>query len=164
METKHIVGLVAIVIAIIAAIMFISPAASNFGGVTNYDEVDVDALRVGGTNSSRVDLIATGSCNLSQSSAGSHGATTSKEYFCAVTGVSAGDTVVVSLPAGAGSNPNGASSLFGGFSLNGTYATTSDVIAVQLLNNTGAATSSFIQATTSVIYSIFSTRSTVPGL
>ena len=136
----------------------------SFGGVTNYDEVDVDALRVGGTNSSRLDLIAQGSCNLSQSTAGSHAATTSKEYFCAVTGVTAGDKVVFSLPAGAGSNPNGAGSALGGFVKNGEYATTTDVIAIQLVNLTGGATTSATQATTSVMYQVFSTRSTVPGL
>lgn len=109
-----------------------------------------DAVSRDGSNW-KITGMAEGSCNLSQSVAGSHAATTSKEYFCAFTGARSGDTVLVSLPVGAGNNPNGPSSALGGFAVNGLgYATTSDRIAVQLVNNTGTATSSFAQATTSV--------------
>lgn len=161
---KLTIGLVvAIVIAITGLFFPLKQTILSFGGVTNYDELDATAVKVG-SNGSRYDLIATGTCNLSQSVNGSHAATTSKEYFCAATGAAAGDVVQIALPAGAGNNPNGAGSLAGGFTVNGSYSTTTDVIAVQLLNVTGVATSSFVQATTSVVYTIWSTRSTVPGL
>lgn len=88
-------------------------------------------------------------CNLAQSTAGSHAATTSKEYTCSVTGVRAGDTVIVMLPQGAGDYSSGAESLSGGFVVNSAFATTSDRIGVSILNMTGAATSSATQATTS---------------
>lgn len=107
-----------------------------------------------GSSGTALSQVLSGSCNLLQSQAGSHAATTSKEYFCAVTGVTAGDTVIVSLPVGAGENLNGAGSIYGGFAVGSAYATSSNRIAVGLVNRTGAATSSFPQATTSAEYLI----------
>ena len=88
-----------------------------------------------------------GSCNLSQTTAGSHAATTSKEYYCAATGARSGDTVLIAMP-------SGAAYLYGGFDAVASYATSSNFIAVQLANNTGTATTSAAQATTSVRYFI----------
>ena len=107
-----------------------------------------------GTKGTEQTFVSEGTCNLSQSSAGSHAATSSKEYFCAVTGVQSGDSVFVSLPPGAGAYTSGSNSGFGGFLVNSAYATTSDAIGVQLYNGTGAATTSATQATTSVHYFI----------
>jgi hypothetical protein len=69
-----------------------------------------------------------------------------------VTGVNAGDNIVADLPIGAGFNPNGAGSLSTGFVLVSAYATTTGVIGFTIDNFTGAATSSFAQATTTVEY------------
>jgi len=109
-----------------------------------------DAITRDGSNW-KISGMAEGTCNLSQSTAGSHAATSSKEYFCAFTGARSGDTVIVGLPAGAGAYTSGAQSPLGGFITNGNgYATTSNVIGVNIVNLTGTATSSFIQATTTV--------------
>lgn len=132
------------------------------GGVTNYDSMGLSALKVGtGCNSSfgyagcagtEVTKLLNGTCNASQSTAASHAATTSKEFICAVADVTAGDRVFVSLPAGAGDYSSGSESLAGGFILNAAYATTSGYIGFSIYNGTGAATSSYAQATTSVQY------------
>src|SRR3989344_2730000 len=79
-------------------------------------------------------------------------ATTSAAFFCAVTGAASGDKVFVSLPAGAGINPSGAGTPWGGFVVGSAYATTTDYIGFNIMNLTGIATSSFTQATTSVQY------------
>lgn len=159
-------SIVALLVAIVAlGAYFVHPSAAvKLGGVTNYDEVDATAIKIGGANGSRVGPIIATTCNLSQSSAGSHAATTSKEYFCAVTGVVANDYINVILPVGAGNNPNGAGSIFGGFVVNGAYATTTGVIGVNIANMTGAATSTFPQATTSVTVLVQHPLSSVPGL
>lgn len=128
---------------------------SNLGGGLSDRDVQAVSLKVGLTNqATKTTFIKNGTCNLSQSSAGSHAASSSKEYFCAVTGVLAGDLVTVDLPAGAGAYTSGAQSIFGGFTVNSAYATTSGRIGVSVLNNTGAATSSAPQATTSAQYTI----------
>lgn len=154
-----------VVALVILAIVLLTPHTTKLGGATNYDEVDATAIKVGGTNGTRLGPVISTTCNLSQSTAGSHAATTSKEYFCAVSGVSAGDTVIVGLPAAAGASTGGISSIFGGFSVNGLgYATTSGTIGVQIMNNTGAATSSFAQATTSAFVTVLHPVTSVPGL
>jgi hypothetical protein len=161
-QTKYLwIGVVvAIVIAIIS--LFHEVSAPSAGGITTgtgfTHGISVGNPTTLGVVPTNFKKILAGTCNLSQSVAGSHAATTTKEYFCAVPGVSANDLVLVDLPAGAGLNPNGASSLAGGFVAIAAYATTSNVIAVQLDNFTGVATSSFPQATTSVEYYVFGTQ------
>ena len=133
----------------------VSADQSNVGGLSERD-VQAVSLKVGDVRfASKFTLVKQGTCNLSQSTAGSHAATTSKEYFCAVTGAAANDLVTVDLPPGAGAYTSGASSIFGGFTVNSAYATTSNRIGVSIMNNTGAATSSAAQATTTAQYSIF---------
>lgn len=96
-----------------------------------------------------------GTCNAQQKSTGSFAATTSAQFYCAVTGAASGDNVQVMLPAGAGTNADGAASITGGFVVVSASATSSNFIQFTLDNFTGAATSSFAQATTSVQYTIF---------
>lgn len=151
----------AIGIAVVALFNTFSSQPS-FGGITTGTAFP-HGISVGnpaslGTNPTNLKLILTGTCNLSQSVAGSHAATTSKEYFCAVTGVPAGSLVSVDLAPGSGAYTSGASSLYGGFIAGAAYATTSNVIGVQIDNFTGAATSSFPQATTSAEYFIWQTQ------
>ena len=76
-------------------------------------------------------------------------ATSSQLLSCTVTGVLAGDVVSVQLPGTAASSTVGANGLF----VFGTSAGT-DVIYFNIFNLTGAATTSFKQATTSVLYTI----------
>lgn len=105
-----------------------------------------------GTNGTAHSKFISGTCNATQSTVGSHAATSSKELFCAVTGVTSGDKVFVSLPPGAGAYSSAGGSLLGGFTVNAAYATTTGVIGFSVLNSVGAATSSYAQATTSVQY------------
>ena len=160
---NHIIG--AVVSAVVAlTVVFIagpiandgSPAVGGSGRAYNTDvavrsltlATSTDADASNGSNDS-IGFISEGTCNLSQSTAGSHAATTSKEYFCAYTGARSGDTIIVALPPGAGAYSSGAASALGGFVTNGNgYATTSNRVAVNLVNLTGIATSSFPQATT----------------
>lgn len=156
-EKKFWVALVAV--AIIAIGGWLYPTASTLlGGVSNYDEVDATAIKVGGTNGTRVGPIISTTCNLIQSSAGSHAATTTKEYFCAITGVSASDYVSAVLPQGA------YAASYGGFGIAGAYATTTGFVGVQVINLTGTATSSFPLATTSVQVYVAHPVTSVPGL
>jgi hypothetical protein len=105
-----------------------------------------------GTNGTAHSKFISGTCNASQAVAGSHAATSSKEFLCAATGVSAGDKVFVSLPAGAGAYSAGGGSNLGGFIVGGTFATTSNYFGFSMTNLTVSATSSYAQATTSVQY------------
>jgi hypothetical protein len=98
-----------------------------------------------------------GTCNPTFSGT-SLAASSSGQFFCTVTGARSGDNIRVTLPVGAGANAQGAGSIYGGFVLSGAYATTSDVIGLNITNFTGAATSSFIQATTTVQYEITTTQ------
>lgn len=79
-------------------------------------------------------------------------ATSTVQLMCSVTGVQSGDKVFIALPIGAGRNALGSGSGSLGFSVAGTYATTSDVIGFSIQNGTGAATSSYIQAITNIQY------------
>lgn len=105
-----------------------------------------------GTNGTAHSKFISGTCNAAQVSAGSHAATSSKEFTCSVTGVASGDKVFVSLPPGAGAYAAGGGSTSGGFLVNGSYATAANVIGFSILNNNGVATTSYAQATTSVQY------------
>lgn len=150
------IGLVAMLIAILGCYLPVQNAI--LGGVTNYDEVDATAIKAGGTNGTRLGPIISTTCNLIQSAAGSHAATTTKEYLCAITGVSASDYVSAVLPQGA------YAASYGGFGIAGAYATTTGFVGVQVINLTGTATSSFPLATTSVQVYVAHPVTSVPGL
>jgi hypothetical protein len=87
-------------------------------------------------------------CNLSTGA--SFAASTTQQFYCTVPGVASGDLVMADLPVGAGVNGSGAGSIYDGFIVVAAYATTTNQVGVTLLNQTGAATSSYAQATTSV--------------
>jgi hypothetical protein len=91
-----------------------------------------------------VSKFLTGTCNAISYAALS--ATSTLLHDCAVTGVSSGDKVFVTLP-------NTKTSTFGGFSVsNAGASSTANYISFHILNLTGAATSSYVGATTSVQY------------
>lgn len=89
-------GVIAVIALIIAVIGVFTPAGkivSNvLSGVTNYDEVDATAIKIGGANGSRVGPIIVTTCNLIGLDT-AQAASTTKPYDCAVTGVVSGDTV-----------------------------------------------------------------------
>lgn len=109
-----------------------------------------------GTNGSNVSFIKTGTCNANISTTTTaFAATSTAQFICqSVTGVTSGDKIFVTLPVGAGVNPLGAGSPFGGFDASAGYATTTGQFGFTMYNGTGIATSSFAQATTGVQYFI----------
>lgn len=123
--------------------------ASNIGTVVPNLQWFSGGIRIGDNNSSQLSEVLKGTCNITGPTLA---ATSTAQYFCTVTGVKAGDNVFADLPVGAGANNAGAGSLSGGFNIVAAYATTTNRIGITISNLTGAATSSFAQATTSVEY------------
>ena len=108
------------------------------------------------TEGSQFSRILHGTCNLTINSGylSTTNASNTMQATCAVTGVDSGDVVFVSMPR---------ASLIGnqgvrvGFWAIATEATSTDLIGVTIFNGSGAATTSFPLATTSVQYLIFDT-------
>lgn len=159
------VALVAMVIAI-GGYFFpqIKGSVLSFGGVTNYDEVDVDALRVGsgcGAGSSscvapRLDLVAVGTCSLIAPSF-TVAASTTVSMDCAVSGVTSGDFVFAQFAT--------STTLGNGWAINGASAsTTAGYATFRVTNWTGASGIIPASLASSTQYQAYSTRSTVPGL
>lgn len=154
------IAVIAVVIAIIATGHSAPVQVIKSGGVTNYDTIAGNGLKIGsGCNDSNATCAGTtftaiqgGTCNLTQYTLGSFPASTTAQFFCTVSNVVAGDRVFVTLPIGAGTNLNGSGSVGLGFQIVGAYATSSGQIGVTIANFTGAATTTFPQATTSVQY------------
>ena len=73
-------------------------------------------------------------------------ATSTGTFVCAVSGIQAQDFILADLP------QTEAGGTVGGFVIENAYSTTTGIVAFTYLNFTGAATSSFKQATTSVEY------------
>lgn len=116
--------------------------------LTTNDDGDITSsgsLQLGTSGTEHTKFIS-GTCNPSQVAPGSH-ATGTKQFYCAVPGVAAGDKVFVSLPSTA---QTGATGL--GFAVTSAYATGTDMFGYTMANLTGSATSSYPQATTSVQY------------
>lgn len=154
---KYALGAIGILIAGIVVGLLFRPAqttpSNNVGGVYNQVQrnFDLDGIHVGPSGANLTQL-QVNTCNLTQYTLGSFPASTTAQFFCAVTGVVSGDLVFGSLPVGAGANLAGYSMPGGGFNLVAAYATSTGQIGVTIANNTGAATSSFSQATTSFQY------------
>ena len=154
MESKTLIGLVVVAIIAIGAYWF--PQVSSFlGGATNYDALGVEELKIGvdcndsptypTCGGSAVTALNSGTCNASFDGT-SLAATSSGTFICSASNVLSGDKVFVSLPIGAKSGANLNFVEFSG------YATTTGKFGFAILNMTGAATTSFVQATTSVQY------------
>lgn len=150
-------AVVAIVIAI-GGYFFPSIAPHAFGGVTNYDEVDTTALKVGGSNGSRVGPIIIGTGALISANV-SVAASSSQEFDIAVTGVVPGDSVNAQI-----ASSTVASSL--GWQVRSAIASsTAGFVAVVLSNLTGAAANPHTAGIDSaVMYEVFHPVTSVPGL
>lgn len=166
------VALIAVGIIAIAGVYLAvenTPASTTAGsieGITNYGNLGVKQLKIGqgcsseftyaGCTGTAVNKILQGTCNAVQYTPGSFAATsTTQQFYCPVAGVVAGDNVSVSLPAGAGANAFGAGSPYLGFILvSASASSTAGFIQFSISNQTGAATSSFTQATTSIAYKV----------
>lgn len=122
------------------------------GGYNSAKDLNITGGVTFGSSGTTFTSTFNGTCNPTQMTIGSQAASSSAQFFCAVSGVQNGDRVFASLPVGAGANPSGNSSTYGGFVLNSAVATTSGIIGFEIANLTGAATTSFVQATTGVQY------------
>lgn len=131
--------------------------APKLRGVTNYDEVDATALKIGGSSGTRVGPIIVGTGILIAPSYVSLVASTSLPADIAVTGVVSGDYVfaqfATSSPAGAGWQIIGASA-----------SSTNGFITVRFVNNTGATATIPASIASSTLYQVWHPVSTVPGL
>lgn len=148
-------GLVALAL-LVGYVMLLKPAAPAPGNSTGPAHESTETFKQGlqiGQLGTEQRVVINGTCNLATTAA-SFQATSSVQFVCPVTGARSGDLVIADLPVGAGNNTSGAGSAGGGFVIVGAYATTSNSIGVTLQNDTGAATSSYPQATTSVEYRI----------
>lgn len=94
---------------------------------------------------SQIQGLFSGTCTATFSGT-SLAATSTGQFFCPVTGVLSGDKVHVTLGAGARSGAGAWLTAVDG------YATTTGFIGFDIANWTGAATTSFAQATTAVQY------------
>lgn len=144
--TKNLVfsALIALAVSFIVAV---SDNQSNFAGLSERD-VKVVSLTVG-DNGTKVNELKATTCNLSTTQLPLE-ATSTDVFYCAVTGVASGDLVWVQLP-----SDNGQVNLStgGGVGFQTTYSvasSTNGYIEVGLGNLSGASTSTFPLATTSV--------------
>lgn len=129
--------------------------ANNQGTVVPNLQWFTGGWRVGDGNSSIVAELIKGTCNAVAAGTSTIAATSTAQFYCAVTGARSGDVVMADMPIGAGTNSSsGGSSVGAGFLMVSSYATTSDVIGFTIANLTGTATTSYPQATTSIEYTI----------
>lgn len=154
------VAVIALVVAIIGCYLPLQAAVSHrVAGVTNYDELDATALKIGGSSGSRIDLVSTGSCSL-VSNAYTVAATSSAVMSCAIPGLVSGDTVIASL------GTSTVATNVPGWEIMGAIASTtaSGFAEIRIANFTGASAVVPANLGSSTSYTAISTRSTVPGL
>lgn len=169
-------GLVALVIAIVFGVIVFSGSvnlpsfgsSANGGNVTDFTAVNVDdgyyvdatqiinatgklATFTVGASGSTADQINFGTCNLATNAANQpFQASSTAIHTCAATGVTPGDLVFVTqgrFPTGSATSSQVIGTYFQHFDVRTASSTATDVISVELINMSGAATSSYIQAT-----------------
>lgn len=148
---------VAVVIALLSLCIAVAGKAPAAGGITNYDELDASALRIGGTNSTRLGLLKFGTCSLIAPSF-TVAASTTVAMDCAITGVVPTDGVFAQF---ATSTQIGQ----GGWAVRGASASsTPGFITLSVVNSTGASNliPASIASTTKFI--VLRGSSSVPGL
>lgn len=145
-------------VALIAIGGFFFPKTVElFGGVTNYDEVDASALKVGGSMGTRMSGLAFGICSLIAPSY-TVAATTTVAMDCAITGVVPTDGAFAQF---ATSTQIGG----GGWSIRGASASsTAGFITMSVVNGTGASNVIPASIASTTKYIILRSQSTVPGL
>lgn len=152
------VALVAVaIIAVGSLVCVLVQKAPLPGGITNYDEVDTTALRVGGTNSTRLGLLSFGTCSLIANTF-TVAASSTVPMDCAITGVVSTDGVFAQF---ATSSQIG----LGGWSIRGASASsTSGFITLSVVNGTGASNVIPASLASTTKYIVLRARSGVPGL
>lgn len=165
------VAVIALIVAILGCYLPVSSAVSNsahYAGITNYDEVDASAMRIGsGCNNgvgssctaSRIDAFNTSTCSL-VSSAYTIAATSSALFDCAATGVVSGDRVDVGF-----ATSTVATNLIGWLITGASASTTQNgFITVRVSNLTGASAMLPAEVASSTNWTIISKASSAPGL
>lgn len=151
------IGLVVVAIVAIAGLFYPgSPVSHLLGGVTNYDEVDATAVKIGGSSGTRVGPVITGTCALIPVSY-SFVASSSQVADCAVTGVVTGDYVFAEF---ATSSPSGAGWLISQVSA----SSTSGFITLRVVNNTGITALIPASVGSTTQYLVLHPVTSVPGL
>lgn len=161
---NNIVGLVAIVIALAGLYFPVASTIALVGGVTNYDEVDATALKIGGANGSRMGPLIASQCSFTADMTVT--ATSTVQIDCAVTGVVAGDRIFAQLATSTAQG--GVAQKYGGWNItNAMASSTSGFVTLTLANNTGisaipSASGGMIGSTTNIW--IAHPVTSVPGL
>lgn len=150
---------VAIVIALLSLGIAVTKGHPTAGGVTNYDEVDATALKVGGTNGTRLGLLSFGTCSLIASNY-TVAASSTVPMDCAVTGVVSTDGVFAQF-ATSTIGPG----IFGGWSIRGASAsTTAGFVTISVVNGAGGSALIPASIASSTKFIVLRSRSGVPGL
>lgn len=154
---SRLLAAVAIVIAIGGYFFPVAVSSHILGGVTNYDEVDATAIRVGGTNGSRVGPVIVGTAAIIGASTVT--ATTSAAFDIAITGIVPGDIVQAQLA-------TSTTSTFAGWHIQTIVASsTAGFATLTLTNLTGAnANPSVTGIASSTSYQVFHPATSVPGI
>lgn len=149
--------LIAIVIASAALFFAAQPAAPTASGVTNYDELDATAIKIGGTNGTRLGPIMTGICSLIAPSF-TVSASSTVPMDCAITGVVPTDGVFAQFA-------SSTAATFGGWSIRGASASsTAGFVTISVVNGSGGTGVIPASIASTTKYIVLRVRSTVPGL
>lgn len=134
----------------------------DVGGVTNYDELDAAVIKVGGTNGTRLDLVAQGTCSLIAADGTYSVVATSTEIFSCqgMTGVASGDEVDLNFGTSTQAN-NLAGWLITGYVASSTALNAAEVRIYNLSGQTGMIPAEYASTTH---WRVYSATSTVPGL
>lgn len=155
---KQTIGIVLAIVALAFSVGgYFHVAVPSFGGITNYNQVDTDVLRIGGTNGTRLAYLNTGTCSLIANNF-TVAATSTVPMDCAVTGVVSGDGVFAQFATSTATQ-------YGGWQIRGASAsTTAGFVTISVVNGTGS--SGVVPASTasSTKYIILRGTTTATGL
>lgn len=155
---KNNLGIILALVAIVIAIGAVAyKTAPSFGGITNYDEVDTTALRVGGTNSTRLGLLSFGTCSLIASNY-TVAASSTVAMDCAITGIVSTDGFFAQFA-------TSSATTFGGWSVRGASASsTAGFATISVVNGTGSSAIIPASIASTTKYINLRVTTTVPGL
>lgn len=164
--SKQNITLGGVIIALILGIVGLiggnqsAPQEIRLGGVTNYDTLQVQTLKIGtSTNVSNLSYGQVTTCGLLLSGT-AQTASTTKAYDCAITGVQPGDTILYSTPTTTAPTTDLSLWLFTGVRA----STTAGFVTFAVQNRTGADAVISAAAASSTNVVIFRTQSSNAGL
>lgn len=135
---NKIIGGIAILALVLAIVGLVGgkQSVSKLGGTSNYDELDASAIKVGGSNGSRLGIIQEGQAALIVST-GSVSASSTGVFDLAATGVVSGDNVVVQFSTSTAASPEWGATSPKWTIIGAKASTTAGFITVEVLNQTG---------------------------